>query len=188
MADDVRNVLFLCTGNSARSILAEVILDHWSKGLFKGHSAGSHPKGAVHPMALRLLDQLGMPTEGLRSKSWNEFTTPGAPRMDYVFTVCDQAASENCLVWPGLPIGAHWGIPDPAAAQGSDAECMATFREAFRMLEMRIRYFLALRFQELGREELQEVLNAVGKAGGGPISLAAMGSAPLSASALGRDG
>lgn len=154
MAEKPGNVLFLCTGNSARSILAESLLDHWSGGLFKGYSAGSFPKGQVHPMALDLLRQTGMPTEGLRSKSWDEFSRPGAPAMDYIFTVCDQAAGEMCPIWPGHPITAHWGLPDPAAASGSPAERALAFREAFRILETRIRYFLTFRFKDCGRADL----------------------------------
>jgi arsenate reductase len=156
------NVLFLCTGNSARSIMAEAILDRWSRGLFKGYSAGSHPKGAVHPRALALLAQFGLPTEGLRSKSWDEFARPGAPVMDYVFTVCDQAAGEVCPIWPGHPITAHWGLADPAAAVGTPAEEMLAFREAFRILELRIRYFLTFRFKALRRDELQRLAREAG--------------------------
>src|SRR3954465_7278500 len=145
MTDRTYNVLFLCTGNSARSILAEVLLDHFGSGRFKAYSAGSFPKGSVHPLALDLLDRLRLPTEGLRSKSWDEFARPGAPVMDFVFTVCDQAAGEVCPVWPGNPITAHWGVPDPAAVtdDGTGA-AMLVFRDAFRMLERRISLFLAL--------------------------------------------
>jgi arsenate reductase (thioredoxin) len=163
MVEKLGNVLFLCTGNSARSILAESLLDHWSKGLFKGYSAGSFPKGEVHPMALDLLKQTGMPTERLRSKSWDEFSQPNAPVMDYIFTVCDQAAGEACPIWPGHPITAHWGLADPAAATGSPAERALAFREAFRILETRIRYFLTFRFKELKRSELQRMVIDAGK-------------------------
>lgn len=163
MVEKIANVLFLCTGNSARSILAESLLNHWGKGAFKGYSAGSFPKGQVHPMALDLLNQMGMPTEGMRSKSWDEFSQPDAPTMDYIFTVCDQAAGEMCPIWPGHPITAHWGLPDPAAATGSPAERALAFREAFRVLEARIRHFLTFRFKELERAELQRLVAAAGK-------------------------
>ncbi len=157
------NVLFLCTGNSARSILAESLLNHWSKGAFTGYSAGSFPKGEVHPMAIDLLKQFGMPTEGLRSKSWDEFAKPGAPTMDYIFTVCDQAAGEMCPVWPGHPVTAHWGLADPAAVTSSTMDQALAFREAFRILEARVRYFLTFRFKELKRAELQSLSQAAGK-------------------------
>ena len=157
------NVLFLCTGNSARSILAESLMNHWGQGAFRGYSAGSFPKGEVHPMALDLLNHLGMPAEGMRSKSWDEFAAPGATAMDYIFTVCDQAAGEVCPVWPGHPITAHWGLADPAAASGTRAEQALAFREAFRILESRIRYFLTFRFKELKREELQRMAAEAGK-------------------------
>ena len=157
------NVLFLCTGNSARSILAESLLNHWGRGQFKGYSAGSFPKGQVHPMAVDLLTRMGQPTDGLRSKSWDEFAAPGAPQMDYIFTVCDQAAGEVCPIWPGHPVTAHWGLADPAAATGTAAEQALAFREAFRILESRIRYFLTFRFKELGRDELRAMVTAAGK-------------------------
>jgi arsenate reductase len=163
MTEKLGNVLFLCTGNSARSILAESLLDHWGRGQFKGYSAGSYPKGEVHPLALDLLRQTGMPTDGLRSKSWDEFAQPGAPAMDYIFTVCDQAAGEVCPIWPGHPITAHWGLPDPAAATGSAAERTLAFREAFRVLETRIRFFLTFRFKDLGRVDLQRLVAEAGK-------------------------
>src|SRR5579864_6939279 len=139
MSTKARNVLFLCTGNSARSILAEVLIDHWGRGRFKGYSAGSFPKGSVHPLARRLLAELGLRSEGLRSKSWNEFASPGAPVMDFVFTVCDQAAGEVCPVWPGHPVTAHWGVPDPAAVAGSAAYRQRAFRDALHILENRIK-------------------------------------------------
>ena len=152
MDERTYNVLFLCTGNSARSILAEVLIEHWSKGRFKGHSAGSFPKGAVHPTALELLEKLHLPIRGLRSKSWNEFARPGAPLMDFVFTVCDQAAGEVCPVWPGNPVTAHWGVSDPAAVQGTEAEQRRAFREVYVVLENRIKLFVALPIEKLDRK------------------------------------
>jgi arsenate reductase len=136
------NILFLCTGNSARSILAESIVNHLAQGRFRGFSAGSQPKGQVHPYALDLLESLHLPVEGLRSKSWEEFATTDAPQMDFIFTVCDNAAAEACPVWPGKPITAHWGIPDPAVVDGSEVERRAAFRQAFDTLESRLRPFL----------------------------------------------
>lgn len=165
MADETRNVLFLCTGNSARSILAESLMDHWGKGRFRGFSAGSFPKGAVRLEALRVLAEAGMRTEGLRSKSWDEFAAPGAPVMDFVFTVCDQAAGEVCPVWPGYPVTAHWGIPDPAAVDGSEAERMLAFREAFRALETRIQLFLSLPIASLDRLALTRRVEEIGRLG-----------------------
>lgn len=159
----VHNVLFLCTGNSARSILAECLLNQSGRGKFVGYSAGSHPKGAVHPMALQLLKQLNFPTEGLRSKSWDEFAAPGAPKLDFVFTVCDNAAGEVCPVWPSQPMTAHWGIDDPAAVQGSDVEKWVAFRTAFRELDNRIKIFTSLPIRSLDRIKLQERLDAIGK-------------------------
>ena len=158
----IRNVLFLCTGNSARSILAESLLAHWGRGRFAAFSAGSFPRGEVNPRALELLRRMKLPTEGLRSKSWDEFALPGAPAMDFVFTVCDQAASEVCPVWPGQPITAHWGLPDPAAVVGSEAERNAAFADAFRMLERRIRIFTALPLASLSRLELQRRVTEIG--------------------------
>jgi len=136
------NVLFLCTGNSARSILAEAYLNYAGKGRFRAHSAGSHPGGKVNPFALDLLREKGIATAGLRSKSWDEFAAPGAPPMDYVFTVCDNAAGETCPLWPGHPVKEHWGVPDPAAVQGSDEEKRAAFLAAFDQLSTRIDRFL----------------------------------------------
>ncbi len=170
MTEKLGNVLFLCTGNSARSIMAEAILDHWSNGLFKGYSAGSFPKGTVHPSAILLLQQLGMPTSGMRSKSWNEFAGVDAPQMDFIFTVCDQAAGEVCPVWPGHPVTAHWGLPDPAAATGTPAQQMLAFREAFRILETRVRYFLTFQFKRLSRVELQRLVIEAGKLNGEPVA------------------
>jgi protein-tyrosine-phosphatase len=162
------NVLFLCTGNSARSILAEVLVNHWGRGRFRGFSAGSFPKGTVHPMALKLLQHLNMPTDGLRSKSWDEFAAPGAPPLDFVFTVCDNAAGEVCPIWPGQPMTAHWGVPDPAAVEGSELEKMNAFREAFRTLENRIRIFTSLPLASIERIKLKEHLDAIGQATGAP--------------------
>lgn len=157
------NVLFLCTGNSARSIFAECLMREAGGGRFRAFSAGSFPKGVVHPLALRLLNEVGLSTAGLRSKSWNEFAAPDAPAMDFVFTVCDQAAGEVCPVWPGHPVTAHWGIPDPAAADGSNADCMLAFRDAFRSLERRIKLFLALPLASLDRMALQCQVDAIGR-------------------------
>ncbi len=165
-ADHSYNVLFLCTGNSARSILAEAYLNAEGKGRFRAFSAGSFPKGAVNPTALALLRQIGLPTDGLRSKSWNEFAVSGAPQMDFVFTVCDQAAGETCPVWPGQPVSAHWGIPDPAAVEGSDGEKMQAFREALRLLGNRIRVFTELPFDKLDRIKLKARLDDIGRATG----------------------
>jgi protein-tyrosine-phosphatase len=159
----VYNVLFLCTGNSARSILAEVLLDHWGKGRFKGYSAGSFPKGAVHPLALAVLERHGLPTAGLRSKSWSEFAQPDAPVMDFVFTVCDQAAGEVCPIWPGNPITAHWGVPDPAAVEGTEEERRRAFRDAFRRLEARIKLFIALPIDKLDRMALKRRADEIGR-------------------------
>jgi protein-tyrosine-phosphatase len=163
MADRLYNVLFLCTGNSARSIMAEALINQWGRRKFRGFSAGSHPKGAVHPIALQLLQRMNLATEGLRSKSWDEFAAPGAAPLDFVFTVCDNAASEVCPYWPGQPMTAHWGVPDPAAVEGSDKEKWLAFREAFRQLDNRIKIFTSLPLAELDRIKLQEQLDAIGK-------------------------
>jgi protein-tyrosine-phosphatase len=160
----VYNVLFLCTGNSARSTLAEVLLDHWGKGRFRAYSAGSFPKSAVHPMALDLIRTLDLPTAGLRSKSWDEFAVPDAPEMDFIFTVCDQAAGETCPVWPGKPMTAHWGLPDPATATGSESERRQAFREALRVLENRIKLFTSLPVDVLDRLALKNRLAEIGRA------------------------
>ena len=163
MSDDSYNVLFLCTGNSARSILAESLLNHWGRGRFHAFSAGSFPKGQVHPSAIDILERLDLPTEGLRSKSWDEFAVPDAPPMDFIFTVCDNAAEEVCPVWPGNPATAHWGVADPAAVQGSDAVKAAAFRKALTELETRIRLFVSLPVDSLDRMTLQHKLHAIGR-------------------------
>src|SRR6266480_2255635 len=157
------NVLFLCTGNSARSILAESLISHWGRGCFRGLSAGTHPRGAVHPVALELLRQMRLPTAGLRSKSWDEFAAPAAPPLDFVFTVCDQAAGEVCPYWPGQPMTAHWGVPDPAAVEGSETQQWLAFRTAFRALENRIRIFTSLPIASIDRLKLQQHLDAIGR-------------------------
>jgi arsenate reductase len=160
----VFNVLFLCTGNSARSILAEAAINHPAIGMrkFKGFSAGSHPKGGVHPFALELLESNKLSTDGLHSKSWEEFARPGAPPIDFVFTVCDQAAAEVCPVWPGQPMTAHWGVPDPAAVEGTDEEKRRAFRDAFLVLRRRIELLAALPLDKLTRLALQERLREIG--------------------------
>ena len=163
MQDRPYNVLFLCTGNSARSILAEALMNQWGRGRFRGFSAGSHPKGTVHPIALQLLERMNLPTEGLRSKSWDEFAAPGAAPLDFVFTVCDNAAGEMCPYWPGQPMTAHWGIPDPAGVEGSDAEKWIAFRDAFQSLDNRIKIFTSLPLASIDRIKLQERLDAIGK-------------------------
>ena len=163
MAEKRFNVLFLCTGNSARSILAERLIERWGQGRFKGFSAGSHPKGAVHPLALEILRRNNYLTDGLRSKDWAEFAEPGAPEMDFVFTVCDKAAAEVCPVWPGQPMTAHWGVPDPAAVEGDELTCLTAFRTAFRELENRIKIFVSLPFDSLDRLKLQKRLDEIGR-------------------------
>ena len=157
------NVLFLCTGNSARSLLAESLINHWGRGTFHGFSAGSHPKGSVHPIAVELLQQMKLPTEGLRSKSWDEFAQPDSQPIDFVFTVCDNAAGEACPYWPGQPLTGHWGVPDPAAVEGPEGEKWAAFRQAFRLLENRIRIFTSLPIATLDRTKLKERVDAIGK-------------------------
>ena len=156
------NVLFLCTGNSARSILAEALMNHWGSGRFRGFSAGSFPKGAVHPLALELLRRLGLPSEGFRSKSWNEFAEPGAPPMDFVITVCDQAAGETCPVWPGHPVVAHWGVPDPAAVTGSEKERQQAFGDALAALERRVKLFVKLPIEKLDAMAIARETRAIG--------------------------
>ena len=162
MTDRIYNVLFLCTGNSARSILAESILAKDGAGRFRVFSAGSQPKGAVNPGTLKLLRNLGYDVSGFRSKSWLEFAQQGAPQMDFVFTVCDDAAGEACPLWPGQPMTAHWGVPDPAAATGSEAEIAAAFDDAYRMLARRIELFLALPIARLDKMVLHKELKDIG--------------------------
>ena len=162
MTDRLFNILFLCTGNSARSILAESILRKDGAGRFNAFSAGSHPKGAVNPFALKTLAAYGYPTEGLRSKNWDEFATRDAPRMDFVFTVCDNAAGEACPLWPGQPVTAHWGIEDPAAVEGTNIEKERAFNEAFRFLRNRIRAFTALPVKSLDKLSLSARLRDIG--------------------------
>lgn len=157
------NVLFLCTGNSARSILAECLVDRLGRGRFRGYSAGSRPAGTVNPMALKILERNNFPTGRLRSKNWSEFAEPDAPQMDFVFTVCDSAAAEPCPVWPGQPMTAHWGIPDPAKAEGSEAERMLAFRHALAALERRIAIFVNLPIESLDRLRLQQRLDEIGR-------------------------
>jgi arsenate reductase len=158
------NVLFLCTGNSARSILAEAILNHKAKGTFTAYSAGSHPSGSPRPEALTQLHSAAISTEGLRSKSWDEFAAPGAPEMNFVFTVCDNAANEVCPYWPGQPMTAHWGIPDPAAVRGTPEEIARAFRDAFVILDRRIGLFLALPLATLGQLALKKEITEIGRA------------------------
>ena len=159
----VYNVLFLCTGNSARSILAESLLNHWGAGKFHAFSAGSRPKGQVHPMAVELLQRMRLPAENLRSKSWDEFATPGAPPIDLIFTVCDNAAGEVCPIWPGKPLTAHWGIADPAAVEGNDTEKALAFRKALKELETRIQLLTILPIDSLDRMTLQARLREIGQ-------------------------
>jgi arsenate reductase (thioredoxin) len=157
------NVLFLCTGNSARSIMAEAILNRVGLGKFRAFSAGSQPKGQVHPYTLDLLRRLNYDVTGMRSKSWNEFSRPGAPKLDFVFTVCDNAAQETCPVWPGQPMTAHWGVPDPAAATGKEAEVRFAFADTLRMLTNRINIFVSLPLRSLDQLTLQRQLDSIGK-------------------------
>jgi len=157
------NVLFLCTGNSARSIMAEAILNFKGKPRFSAYSAGSHPSGEVRPEALQRLRAAQIPVDGLRSKSWDEFASPGAPKMDFVFTVCDHAAKEACPFWPGQPLTAHWGVPDPAGVQGSPPEIERTFREAFSILERRIELLLALPLASLDGQAIKKEIDQIGR-------------------------
>lgn len=163
VTDRIYNVLFLCTGNSARSILAEAILNHAGAGRFRAFSAGSHPAGAVNPFALELLKKHQLPVADLRSKNWDEFAQDGAPAIDFVFTVCDNAAGEACPVWPGTPVTAHWGIEDPAAVQGSDEEKRKAFVAAYAQLQRRIALFLSLPLDKLAKLSLQRQLDDIGK-------------------------
>jgi arsenate reductase len=162
MTDKTYNVLFLCTGNSARSILAEAVLNRLGRGRFRAYSAGSFPRGAVHPFALELLRRQDYDVAGLRSKSWDEFAGSGAPELDFVFTVCDNAANEVCPVWPGQPMTAHWGLPDPAAVEGTDVEKRVAFAETMRMLHNRIGVFVNLPLASLDKLSLQRKLHAIG--------------------------
>lgn len=163
MAETTYNVLFLCTGNSARSILAECLVERWGRGRFRGFSAGSHPKGKVHPMALEVLRRNNYVIDELRSKDWAEFAEPDAPKMDFVFTVCDSAAAEVCPVWPGQPMTAHWGIADPAMELGNEMAQMAAFNTAFRELQNRISIFVNLPFKSLDKLKLQKKLDEIGQ-------------------------
>lgn len=163
MQTTVFNVLFLCTGNSARSILAEAIMNRVGAGRFKAYSAGSFPKGEVHPESIALLGRLGFDTGSARSKNWDEFAGADAPKMDFVFTVCDDAANEACPVWPGQPLSAHWGVPDPAAVEGTDGEVSIAFSEAYRMLNNRISIFTALPLTSIDRMSLQPKLDDIGR-------------------------
>jgi protein-tyrosine-phosphatase len=157
------NVLFLCTGNSARSIIAEALLRRLGRGKFRSYSAGSFPKGQVNPYALRIVESLGFDADAFRSKSWDEFAEPGAPRLDFVFTVCDRAASEVCPLWPGQPMSAHWGISDPAEVKGSETEIALAFAEATRQLRNRIGLFVELPIEKLEKSKLQHRLNEIGQ-------------------------
>lgn len=157
------NVLFLCTGNSARSIMAEALLNFKGKPNFRAYSAGSHATGTVRPEALKQLESAHMPITGLRSKNWDEFAKPGAPKLDFVFTVCDNAANEVCPVWPGQPMTAHWGVPDPAAIQGTAEEVQRAFRDAFFMLERRISLFLCLPLSSVDKLKIQKELDNIGR-------------------------
>ncbi|MEO1168697.1 MAG: arsenate reductase ArsC [Pseudomonadota bacterium] len=167
MSDTIFNILFLCTGNSARSILAEALLNREGQGRFRAFSAGSQPKGTVHPMALATLERAGFKTEGFRSKSWDEFAAPDAPQLDFVFTVCDNAAGETCPVWPGQPMSAHWGIEDPAAVEGEGQR--EAFEQALHFLRNRIALFTALPIDSIDAMSLQHKLAAIGKSEGSTI-------------------
>lgn len=172
MTQKVYNILILCTGNSARSIIAEAIINRYGKGRFKGYSAGSQPKGEVHPYALDVLGNQGYSVQGLRSKNWEEFSAPEAPDLDFVFTVCDNAANEVCPLWPGQPMSAHWGMPDPAAAQGSEAEVRYAFAEAVRTLKQRLTIFMNLPIDVLDKMALQKELDEIGQTAPDPADTA----------------
>ena len=163
MSEKTFNVLFLCTGNSARSIMAEALLNHLGKGRFRAFSAGSFPAGRVNPFAIEMLHTIGYPTDGLRSKSWDEFAAPDAPHMDFVFTVCDNAANEVCPYWPGQPVTAHWGIPDPAAVKGTPEEIARAFSDAFVVLDRRIGLFLSLPLSTLEQLAIKQKLDEIGR-------------------------
>jgi protein-tyrosine-phosphatase len=172
MAEHRYNVLFLCTGNSARSIMAEALLNHWGRGRFRGYSAGSDPKAEVHPVALEVLERNHVPTQDVRSKSWDEFATPDAPPLHFVFTVCDRAAQEICPLWPGQPMTAHWGMEDPAAFEGSDEDRLRAFMRTFRELDARIKNFTALRIESLDELSLKRELDAIGQRREAPLEKA----------------
>ena len=156
-------VLFLCTGNSARSIMAEALLNYWGRGRFRAYSAGSRPRGEVHPLTLEVLERSHLPAADARSKSWSEFSAPGSPRLDFVFTVCGNAAKEQCPYWPGQPMTAHWGIPDPAAVKGTEEQVRKAFREAFFLLDRRISLFLNLPLSTMERLALKKELDDIGR-------------------------
>lgn len=162
MTNKIYNVLFLCTGNSARSILAEAIMNREGQGRFKAYSAGSQPRGTVHPQAIAVLQKLNHATDFARSKDWTEFSGPDAPQMDFVFTVCDNAANETCPVWPGQPMSAHWGVPDPAAVEGTEAEIGLAFADTYRMLTQRISVFCALPLHSIDKLSLQKRIDEIG--------------------------
>ena len=163
MSDHIFNVLFMCTGNSARSIIAEAILNRVGAGRFKAFSAGSHPKGEIHPYAVQLLKSLNHDMSSARSKDWNDFAASGAPKLDFAFTLCDDAANEACPVWPGQPMTAHWGLPDPAAVEGTDAEKHLAFADTYRMLNNRISIFISLPMNSLDKLALQKRLDEIGR-------------------------